>query len=161
MVKSQTKQFACSKSLPKSAAKKMHGFLLVTTFLQLEPRCAKESWQKNYQYKNKEANVAMVINMTELSIAQWSNAQLDAARKLCTDGVLHDGPLPTIFPTDASIKVRDMAWQMAEQIEKLKPEAIIIQGEPVFVATFVNNYCVSQCYSPCYVDGKFVQFRRF
>lgn len=58
----------------------------------------------------------MVLNMTELSIAQWSNAQLDAARKLCTDGELHDGPLPTIFPTDESIKVRDMAWQMAEQI---------------------------------------------
>lgn len=111
----------------------------------------------------------MVINMTELSIAQWSNAQLDAARKLCTDGVLHDGPLPTISTTDASIKVRHMAWQMAEQIEKLKPEAIIIQGEPVFVATFVNNYrdlqCCSpdyaECYSPCYKDGKFVQFRRF
>nr|DAZ71352.1 MAG TPA: hypothetical protein [Caudoviricetes sp.] len=161
VVKSQTNPFACSKSLLKSAAKKMHGFLLAITFPQLEPRCAKESWQKNYQYKNKEANVAMVLNMTELSIAQWSNAQLDAARKLCTDGVLHDGPLPTIFPTDASIKVRDMAWQMAEQIEKLKPEAIIIQGEPVFVATFVNNYCISQCYSPCYADGKFVQFRRF
>ena len=28
----------------------------------------------------------MVLNMTELSIAQWSNAQLDTARKLCTDG---------------------------------------------------------------------------
>lgn len=26
----------------------------------------------------------MVLNMTELSIAQWSNTQLDAARKLCT-----------------------------------------------------------------------------
>ena len=103
----------------------------------------------------------MVLNMTELSIVQWSNAQLDAVRKLCTDGELHDGLLPTIFPTDASIKVRDMAWQAAEQIEKLKPEAVIIQGEPVFVATFVNDYCTSQCYSPCYADGKFVQFRRF
>lgn len=103
----------------------------------------------------------MVLNMTELSIAQWSNAQLDAARKLCTDGVLHDGPLLTIFPMDASIKVKDMAWQAAEQIEKLKPETVIIQGEPVFVATFVNNYRDLQCYSPCYADGKFVQFRRF
>lgn len=103
----------------------------------------------------------MVLNMTELSIAQWPNAQLDAARKLCTDGVLHDGPFPTISPTDASIKVRHMAWQMAEQIEKLKPEAIIIKGEPVFVATFVNNYRDLQCCSPDYADGKFVQFRRF
>lgn len=103
----------------------------------------------------------MVLNMTELSVAQWSLEQLEAARKLCTDGVLHDGPLPTIFPTDASIKVRDMAWKMAEQIKKLKPEAVIIQGEPVFVATFVNNYRDLQCYSPCYADGEFVQFRRF
>lgn len=103
----------------------------------------------------------MVINMTELPIMNWSPEQLDAARKLCTDGVLHDGPLPTIFPMDASIKVKDMAWQAAEQIENLKPEAVIIQGEPVFVTTFVNDYCTSQCYSPCYEDGKFVQFRRF
>nr|DAG39194.1 MAG TPA: hypothetical protein [Caudoviricetes sp.] len=49
VVKSQMNPFACSKSLPKFAAKKMHGFLLAITFPQLEPRCAKESWQKNYQ----------------------------------------------------------------------------------------------------------------
>lgn len=103
----------------------------------------------------------MVLNMTELSVAQWSLKQLEAARKLCTDGVLHDYNLPAIAPSDASIKVRDMAWQMAEQIEKLKPEAVIIQGEPVFVAAFVSNYRDLQCYSPCYADGKFVQFRRF
>lgn len=107
----------------------------------------------------------MVLNMTELSVAQWSLEQLEAARKLCTDGVLHDGPLPTIFPTDASIKVKDMAWQAIEQIEKLEPEAIILQGEPIFVYEFVNA-CKEeipqiQCYSPCYEDGKFVQFRRF
>lgn len=103
----------------------------------------------------------MVLNMTELSIAQWSNAQLDAARKLCTDGTLHDCALPIIVPTDSSVRVRVLAWQMAEQIEKLKPEAVIIQGEPVFVAAFVSNCYISQCYSPCYDDGKFVQFRRF
>lgn len=103
----------------------------------------------------------MVLNMTELSIAQWSNAQLDAARKLCTDGVLSDWVLPTVVPSDASIKVKDMAWQVVECIESMKPEAVIIQGEPVFVHTFVDNYCFSQCYSPCYEDGKFVQFRRF
>lgn len=40
-------------------------------------------------------------------------------------------------------------------------KAVIIQGEPVFVTTFVNDYCTSQCYSPCYEDGKFVQFRKF
>ena len=49
VVKSQTNPFAYSKSLPKSAAKKTYGFLLAITFPQLEPRCAKESWQKNYQ----------------------------------------------------------------------------------------------------------------
>ena len=47
--KSQTNPFTYSKSLPKSAAKKMYGFLLAITFPQLEPKCAKESWQKNYQ----------------------------------------------------------------------------------------------------------------
>jgi hypothetical protein len=103
----------------------------------------------------------MVLNMTELPIMNWSPEQLEAARKLCTDGILQDWELPTITPSDASIKVKDAAWQTAECIESMQPEAVIIQGEPVFVATFVNNYCVSQCYSPCYADGKFVQFRRF
>lgn len=101
----------------------------------------------------------MVINMTELPIMNWSPEQLEAARKLCTDGVLHDYSLPAIAPSDASIKVQDLAWQVSEEVETLKPEAIIIQGEPVFVAAFVSYY--SQCYSPCYKDGKFVQFRRF
>lgn len=32
----------------------------------------------------------MVLNMTELPIMSWSPEQLDAARKLCTDGVLRD-----------------------------------------------------------------------
>ena len=103
----------------------------------------------------------MVLNMTELPIMNWSPRQIEAARKLCRDGILQDWVLPTILPGDASIKVQDEAWQMSETIETLKPDAIIIQGEPVFVTTFVNNYCASQCYSPCYADGKFVQFRRF
>ena len=47
----------------------------------------------------------MVLNMTELSIAQWPNAQLDAARKLCTDGVLHDWVFPTVLPVDSSLRV--------------------------------------------------------
>lgn len=104
----------------------------------------------------------MVLNMTELSIAQWSNAQLDAARKLCTDGVLHDGALPTILPTDSSIQVRILAWDTADTVMTMKPEAVILQGEPVFVNAFLWRYGTRiQCYSPCYADGKFVQFRRF
>lgn len=103
----------------------------------------------------------MLVNMTELPLMNWSPEQLEAARKLSTDGVIRHYDLPTILPGDASIKVQDAAWQAAEEIERLKPDAVIIQGEPVFVTTFVNNYCSSQCYSPCYEDGKFVQFRRF
>ena len=104
----------------------------------------------------------MVLNMTELSIAQWSNAQLDAARKLCTDGVLHDWALPTIVPTDSSVRVRVLAWDTADTVMTMKPEAVILQGEPVFVNAFLMRYGTRiQCYSPCYEDGKFVQFRRF
>ena len=104
----------------------------------------------------------MVLNMTEVSIAQWSNAQLDAARKLCTDGVLQDGPLPTILPSDPSIRVRVLAWDTADTVMAMKPEAVILQGEPVFVNAFLERYGTRiQCYSPCYADGKFVQFRRF
>ena len=60
----------------------------------------------------------MVLNMTELSIAQWSNAQLDAARKLCTDGTLHDCALPIIVPTDSSVRVRVLAWDTADTVHE-------------------------------------------
>lgn len=104
----------------------------------------------------------MVLNMTELSIAQWPNAQLDAARKLCTDGVLHDWVFPTVLPVDSSLRVRFLAWNTADAARALDPDAIIIQGEPVFVAAFIERYGRrTKCYSPCYKDGKFVQFRRF
>lgn len=104
----------------------------------------------------------MVLNMTELSVAQWSLEQLNAARKLCTDGVLHDWALPNIAPTDSSIRVRVLAWDTADTIMTMKPEAIILQGEPVFVNAFLERYGTRiQCYSPCYENGKFVQFRRF
>ena len=104
----------------------------------------------------------MLLNMTELSVAQWSLEQLDAARKLCTDGVLHDWIFPTVLPVDSSLRVRNLAWNTADAAHALAPEAIIIQGEPVFVNAFLERYGTRiQCYSPCYKDGKFVQFRRF
>ena len=82
----------------------------------------------------------MVINMTELSVAQWSLKQLDAARKLCTDGTLHDWALPTIVPTDSSVRVRVLAWDTADTVMAMKPEAVILQGEPVFVNAFLERY---------------------
>lgn len=104
----------------------------------------------------------MVINMTELPIMNWSPEQLEAARKLCTDGIIRGYEIPTILPSDSSIRVRFIAWNAADEIKWSDPEAIIIQGEPVFVNAFLERYGQRlQCYSPCYADGKFVQFRRF
>lgn len=104
----------------------------------------------------------MVLNMTELPIMNWSPEQLEAARKLCTDGVLRDWALPTIFPGDPPIRVRVLAWDTADTVMTMKPEAVILQGEPVFVNAFLKPYGTKiPCYSPCYEDGKFVQFRRF
>lgn len=104
----------------------------------------------------------MVLNMTELPIMNWSPEQLEAARKLCTDGVLRDWELPTILPGDPSVRVRVLAWDTADTAMTMKPEAVILQGEPVFVNAFLERYGTRiQCYSPCYEDGKFVQFRRF
>lgn len=68
----------------------------------------------------------MVLNMTELSIAQWSNAQLDAARKLCTDGVIRGMELPTILPTDDVVDVRNMAVDAEMAAAVHHPDAIII-----------------------------------
>lgn len=104
----------------------------------------------------------MVLNMTELPLMSWSPEQLEAAHKLCTDGVIRDLALPTILPSDPSIRVRVLAWDTADTVITMKPEAVILQGEPVFVNAFLERYGTRiQCYSPCYVDGKFVQFRRF
>lgn len=104
----------------------------------------------------------MVLNMTELPIMNWSPEQLEAARKLCTDGILQDWELPTITPGDPSIRVRVLAWDTADTVMTMKPEAVILQGEPVFVNAFLKPYGTKiPCYSPCYQDGKFVQFRRF
>lgn len=104
----------------------------------------------------------MIINMTELPIMSWSPEQLEAARKLCTDGIIRGYEMPTILPSDSSLRVRFIAWNTADEVKALDPEAIIIQGEPVFVNAFLERYGTRiQCYSPCYADGKFVQFRRF
>lgn len=104
----------------------------------------------------------MVLNMTELPLMNWSPEQLNAARKMCTDGTLHDWALPTIVPTDSSVRVRVLAWDTADTVMTMKPEAVILQGEPVFVNAFLERYGTRiQCYSPCYANGKFVQFRRF
>lgn len=104
----------------------------------------------------------MIINMTELPIMSWSPEQLEAARKLCTDGIIRGYEMPTILPSDSSRRVRFIAWNTADEVKALDPEAIIIQGEPVFVAAFIERYGRrTKCYSPCYKDDKFVQFRRF
>ena len=104
----------------------------------------------------------MILNMTELPLMSQSPEQLEAAHKLCTDGVIRDLALPTILPSDPSIRVRVLAWDTADTVITMKPEAVILQGEPVFVNAFLERYGTRiQCYSPCYADGKFVQFRRF
>lgn len=107
----------------------------------------------------------MLLNMTELSVAQWSLEQLNAARKLCTDGIIHGMELPTILPIDDVIDIRNMAVDAEMAAAVHHPDAIIIQGEPIFVYEFVKA-CKEEvpqipCYSPCYQDSKFVQFRRF
>ena len=105
----------------------------------------------------------MVLNMTELPLMNWSSEQLEAARKLCTDGVIRGYELPTILPSDSSLLVRVTARDTVDKVKALAPDAIIIQGEPVFVNAFLERCAWKwQCYSPCYDNnGKFVQFRRF
>ena len=107
----------------------------------------------------------MVLNMTELPLMSWSPEQLEAARKLCTDDIIHSMELPTILPIDNVIEIRNMAVDAEMSAAVHHHDAIVIQGEPIFVYEFVNA-CKEeipqiQCYSPCYKDGKFVQFRRF
>lgn len=112
----------------------------------------------------------MVINMTELPIMNWSPEQLKAVCRMCTDGVIRGYELPTILPQDNTIYVQGMAVETEQNIMHQfgtdSIDAIIVQGEPIFVYTFVNA-CKGElkkinCYSPCYdSNGKFVKFRRF
>lgn len=110
----------------------------------------------------------MVINMTKFPIMCWSDDQILAAKKLATDGVIRGYELPTILPQDPCDEVVAMAWQTRHRLDTTfdNIDAVIVQGEPVFVYNFVDacsgGYPDIVCYSPCYdSDGKFVQFRRF
>lgn len=49
----------------------------------------------------------MVLNMTELPLMNWSPEQLEAARKLCTDGIIRGMELPTILPIDDVTDIRN------------------------------------------------------
>lgn len=112
----------------------------------------------------------MVINLTELPLMNWPDAQILAAKKLTTDGLIRAYELPTVLPQDATIRVQDTGvdteQNIVHQFGTDNIDAIIIQGEPIFVYTFVNA-CKGElkkipCYSPCYdSNGNFVQFRRF
>lgn len=107
----------------------------------------------------------MVINITECPSYYWAYEKLEAVRKLCKDNRIRDMKLPTVLPTDDSLDVRNMAVDAEMAAAVHHPDAIIIQGEPIFVYEFVKA-CKEEvpqipCYSPCYADGKFVQFRRF
>lgn len=133
--------------------------------LQKEYEIVSKDYSKAIKEAEKEAKRKgpnMILNMTELPLMSWSPEQLEAARKLCTDGVIRNYDMPTILPGDSSSQVKATAWDTAGAVKRLAPDAIIIQGEPVFVNAFIDGYRRnSQCYSPCYKDGKFVQFRKF
>lgn len=112
----------------------------------------------------------MVINLTELPIFHWPDAQKLAAKELASDGLIRAYELPTILPRDTTFRVQNIALDTEQdimyQFKDNNIDAIIIQGEPIFVYTFVNacKWKVNEipCYSPCYdSNGNFVQFRRF
>lgn len=112
----------------------------------------------------------MVINLTELPLMNWSDAQILAAKNLTRDGLIRAYELPTILPQDFTVNVYNVAWDTEQNIMHQfgmdNIDAIIVQGEPVFIYTFVNA-CKGelkkiQYYSPCYDNnGNFVRFRRF
>ena len=110
----------------------------------------------------------MVINLTELPLMNWSDAQILAAKELASDGMIREYELPTIKPEDRYTLVWTKAWETWDDIFNKfdNIDAVIIQGEPAFVCNFVEA-CKSElppvkCYSPCYDNnGNFVQFRRF
>lgn len=90
----------------------------------------------------------MVLNMTELSIAQGPTLSSMQHERCAQMALFMIGHYLTIVPTDSSVRVRVLAWDTADTVMTMKPEAVILQGEPVFVNAFLERYGTRiQCFS--------------
>lgn len=107
----------------------------------------------------------MVINMTELPVLEWGLSQVYAALTFTKDQCIRDYTPPTITAHDSAMKVVGAAAHAEQDVLSWYPDAVIIQGEPVFVNAFVQlankEHFKMAIYSPCYENGRFVQFRKF
>lgn len=107
----------------------------------------------------------MVLNLTELPVLEWSPKQVRAALALTPDRVIRDYQPPVVLPQDSAMQVCGAAYHAEQTAYSWYPDAVIIQGEPIFVNEFVRlanrEKLKMAIYSPCYENGQFVQFRKF
>jgi len=118
----------------------------------------------------------MFINLTNHPAGKWDAPQLAAAQEY---GEITDIAFPQIEPMATSAEVTALAQEYAGRIAKMKPKAVLCQGEYTFVYAAVAELkrrgivalsaCSKRCVSEIVVDGaakkvvdfRFVQFREY
>lgn len=90
----------------------------------------------------------MFINYSNHSSKSWSREQINAAQMY---GEIIDIPFINVDPTWSSSRVLDSATNVANEILKYKPEAVMCQGEFTFTYALVcilkrnGIKCLSAC----------------
>ena len=100
------------------------------------------------------------INHTSLPNKTWSNAKLDAAKKF---GDVYDVLFPTINPDWDEEKISKIAALHADKIAKLKPSAVLCQGEDLSYVFAIVSELKSRGILVLFAAGgaNFKQFRSY
>lgn len=77
----------------------------------------------------------MFINCSNHPSIQWEESQKKAAEIY---GKIEDTPFPNVNPEDDEMKICEMAEQLAIQILKKHPDAVMCQGEFTLTYAVVN-----------------------
>lgn len=109
----------------------------------------------------------MLLNCSKISATQWPRAQVDTAQTMYQQ--IQDLAFPVIDPLTTSGEIAELAQAYAQQIVGLRPQAVHVMGEPIFVYVLVRLLqaqgitCIASATRPK-SNGRgydFIQFRPF
>lgn len=109
----------------------------------------------------------MLLNCSKIPATQWPKAQLDMGQTMYQH--IQDLAFPSIDPLTTSSQIAELAQAYAQQIVGLRPQAVHVMGEPIFVYVLVRLLqgqgitCVASAVRPK-SSGRgydFIQFRPY
>ena len=78
----------------------------------------------------------MFVNCTNHRVENWSERQLEEARKY---GDIVEVPFPNVSSNLCAKEVREIAYRLVEDIVELSPKAVMCQGEFTLTYSIVNE----------------------